>query len=188
MTASTDPDEDYFRSIPWCAKLMDDPNYLMRPTDSRVYKASTEDSLFAETLKTHSTIRAYVTLFKRPVAGVARVDEARALFSLGDGINGYSHVCHGGIVATMMDEAMGSLVWKNKDLLSGPKHATLTVDLKITFLAPIQTPQVIVVISQMRRIKGRKCYVDGTIQDGNGTPLAKSESLWIAVPKRKEKL
>ena len=189
MAASRDPDEDYFRSIPWCAKLIDDPNFMMSPSNSRLSKANTEDSLLAETLKTQSTIGAYVTLFKHSAPGLDRVDEIRVLISLGDSINGYAHVCHGGIVATILDETMGSLVWKNKDILSsGPVQATLTANLKISYLAPIVTPQVVLVTGHTREIKGRKCYVDGTVEDGSRKILARGEAMWIAVPKLKEKL
>lgn len=31
-------------------------------------------------------------------------------------LNGYPHLCHGGIVATIMDEVMGTLLAVNKSL------------------------------------------------------------------------
>ena len=74
-------------------------------------KASKEDSFFAETLGTSRTIRHCLTL--QP--SVARdadvlVKEVRTIMELGDGVNGHPEICHGGFVATMMDEVFGVLV------------------------------------------------------------------------------
>lgn len=148
-------------------------------------KASTEDSLLGETLNTYNTIRACTTFFKRPGPGIGRVEEVRRLFGLGDGINGFAHVCHGGLVAVMLDETLGSLMWKNK---ANSVQTAMTAELKISYLAPIKTPQVVLVTGQMGEVKGRKYYIDGTVKDCCGTTLAKAEALWIAVSTAKEKL
>src|SRR5438477_8666761 len=112
----TYPDQDHFHSIPWCAKLLNEPEFIITPTFSRQYKESTEDALFAKTLKTDDTIGACLSLYKRPASGVSRINEVRTLLSLGYGVNGNSHLCHGGIVATIIDEVMGILLTVNKNL------------------------------------------------------------------------
>ena len=184
-----DIEEKYFRAIPWCAKLLNNSDFTIFPTSSRKAKASTEDGLFARTLKTDSTVQACLSLYKPPAHGVSNVDELRTLFSIGDGLNGHAHMCHGGIVATLMDEAIGELMVVNWYLKMFPTGmATVTAYLNVSYLKPVTTPQNVQVVSKLREVKGRKYYVDASMMDSTGTVLAKAESLLIAVKRFKESL
>jgi acyl-coenzyme A thioesterase PaaI-like protein len=189
MEESKDPCRAHFAAIPWCAEFMADPAFYITPTLSREPKASTEDSLFAETLRSAETITAALTLSKYPTSEVPRrIEEVRTFFSLGKGMNGYPHVCHGGMVATMLDETMGLLLSSNKDLENAAIRAeTVTVQLNVQYLKPVATPQTVVVTAVLREIKGRKHYIDGTIMDESGEALAKAETLWMTL-KSSEKL
>lgn len=97
---------------PWCAALINDPAWTPTRTESRVPKPTSEDSFFAETLGTQRTIRACLTL--RPaheeVGGDWAYRHIRVLMELGDGLNGHPRICHGGFVATMLDEVLGALI------------------------------------------------------------------------------
>ena len=96
---------DQFSSAPWAAALINDPNWTPTRTDSRLPKASGEDSFFAETLATNRTIRALLTL--RPVKeeeDYFPYNEIVTIIDLGDGLNGHPQIAHGGFVATMLDE------------------------------------------------------------------------------------
>ncbi|KAI9747156.1 MAG: hypothetical protein M1815_004557 [Lichina confinis] len=138
----TDVEVKYFETIPWCAKLLNDPDFVFFPTPSRRRKESTEDALFGETLKTDATIRACVSLYRRPErSGGAQIEEVRTLFALGDGVNGYPHSCHGGIVATIVDEVMGLLISVNRDMEDlTATVVTLTASLNVVYLKPVETP------------------------------------------------
>lgn len=193
-------EESYFRSIPWCSKLLDDPDFQITTTFSRQYKESTEDSLLAETLKTDNTVRAIISLCKRPgnpsqEGGVGeggkrmQMDEVRTLVSLGSGMNGHSHVLHGGIAAALLDEVMGILLTGNKDPANPSiEGETFTAYLHVNYLKPIDTPQTILVTAKFREVKGRKYFIESTIEDGHGAFLAKGEALWIRARDSKEKL
>jgi hypothetical protein len=100
--------------IPWCNALINDPAWTPTRTASRVPKASSEDSFFAETLGTDRTIRHCLTL-RRSEAKDADVqfEEVRTIMELGDGLNGHPRICHGGFVATMLDEVCGVLITLN---------------------------------------------------------------------------
>ncbi len=140
MTVDRDTDRAYFESIPWCLELLQDPGFIPTPTFSRQYKESTEDALFAETLKTSDTIRACSSLYKRPdPSGIGQISELIMLVSLGYRVNGYPNLCHGGIVGTLVDEAMGMLLTVNKNLTSSPiRFATVTAYLHVTYLKPVR--------------------------------------------------
>ena len=109
-----DLDEAYFKKVPWCAKLMEDPEFVPMSTLSRQPKPSTEDSLLAESLSTEHTINAWLSSCKKPHTQASVTKEVRMLIRLGSGLNGYPHICHSGVVGMLMDEAMGILLSVNK--------------------------------------------------------------------------
>lgn len=170
----------YFQSIPWSARLLEDSDIVITPTYSREYKASTEDSLFAETLKTEDTIRACLSFYKQQAVESERIDAVHTLLSLGHGVNGYPRVAHGGIIATIVDEVMGILISINKERgLESTQGDTVTAYLHVNYLKPVATPQAVLVSAKFREIAGRKHYIDGIVKDGSGTVLITAEALWI---------
>ena len=115
-------DELYFRKIPWCANLIDDPAWMPCNTSSRQAKGSTEDSFLAETLKSDRTIRKLLSMHRKAAAeGSPAIQEVRTLIDLGNGVNGHPNICHGGFVATMLDEAIGILLTLNLEIEQGRK-------------------------------------------------------------------
>ena len=116
-------DESYFRKIPWCANLINDPAWTPCNTSSRQAKGSTEDSFFAETLKSDRTIRKLLSMHRKAAAeGSPAIQEVRTLMDLGNGVNGHPDICHGGFVATMLDEVIGVLLTLNLGIEQGQKH------------------------------------------------------------------
>ncbi|MCJ1472486.1 hypothetical protein MMC13_001134 [Lambiella insularis] len=172
-------EQAYFESIPWCARILNDYDFITVPTPSRTFKASTEDALFAETLKTHDTIRACLTLYKRPPTGKIYTGEIRTLLHLGPGLNGIPNICHGGIQATVLDEVMGFLMIVNKTLDTSVSGGGATANLNVSYLKPVTTPQTVLVIAKIREVKGRKYYVDGWIENADGMKLTKAEGLFL---------
>ena len=186
-----DEERDFFLSTPWCAKLLNDPEFVPCPTPSRRYKSSTEDALFAETLKTSNTISAITTFYRKTAPEATHVEEVRMLVSLEYGVNGWQHIAHGGIVGAILDEAMGGLATFNTRLKNNPKsgdHAQpiadmVTAYLNVTYLKPVSTPQIVLVTARLREIKGTKHYIDGDLKNADGTVLAKAESLFLGLRK-----
>jgi len=184
-----DRDLNHFQSIPWCAKHLQDPSFNLFPTYSTQYKATTEDALFAETLKTDDTFRATISLYKNPPPGAVRTEEVRWFFTLGPKVNGYTHVCHGGIVATIIDEAMGLLLTLNEKMEKKPTRSHfVTAYLNVTYLKPVPTPSTVLVTVKVKEIKGRKHFFESTVVDGEGAVLAKADSLYVEVKAREERL
>ena len=187
-----DMDMQYFRDIPWCVKLIDNPAFQAMPTFSREPKISTEDSLIAQTLKTQCTINAWLSLFKRSPGQVVAIEEVRVLASLKPGLNGYPHICHGGVIAMLMDEASGLLLSANEAKRNKASNAingnTVTARLNLEFVKPVVTPQVVLVTATFRGKQGRKFSVDARIEDSAGVMLARAESLWVLVDADKSRL
>lgn len=111
-------------STPWCAALLSDPAWEPAQTWSRVAKPHRDggaDSFFAETLATNRTIVNCLTLRPKDLndgwiegkEGEPAYREVRTIMELGDGLNGHPKICHGGFVATMLDEVTGVLIQFN---------------------------------------------------------------------------
>ncbi|KAK5135936.1 hypothetical protein LTR08_004394 [Meristemomyces frigidus] len=171
--ASSDDSKASFLRIPWAASLLSKPNTVVRVPGSRQPKLSREDSLFAEVLKTPRTIQSCISLYQRPAEHDAKIEEVSTLMTLGDGMNGHPGILHGGIVASILDEAMGILQSANHErehlrkVGTGsaqgelPTHGigTFTVELKTRFLKPVRTPGSLVVTARYVRREGRKEWI-----------------------------
>jgi len=182
-------DVKFFQSISWARILLDDPAYLTIPTPSRIYKKSTEDAVIAETLNTKDTIKAWLTMYKKPAVGDTLITESRTLLSLGHGVNGYPGLVHGGIMGLVIDEAMGIMLQLNA-YAAKMDSTTLVVTayLKTTFLRPAPTPSIILLTTKLREHKERKMYVDATIENEAGDVLATGEALFIRAKEPQPKL
>jgi acyl-coenzyme A thioesterase PaaI-like protein len=185
---SQEPDLAHFENIPWCAQLLSSPNIIITPTNSREYKASTEDALFAETFKTDDTISACLSFYSRPAPGLHRIEEIHTLLTLGYRLNGYPACAHGGIVATIIDEVMGMLLSVNKRLgLIATQGDTMTAYLNVTYLKPVETPGTVLVSARFKEVMGRKHFLEATIKAGSGEVLSKAEALWIGLERSESK-
>jgi len=182
MSQDEEAELRHFKTISWCAKILDDPDFVYARTTSRHIKPTTEDAFFAETLKTEHTIPACISLYRRPCAPLARIEEVRTLLQLGYRLNGYPHIAHGGVQSFIVDEIMALLLSFNKDLEGGPiRQAMVTASLRISFLKPVKTPSVVLVTAKFRHIQGRKHFIDAEILDEKGVPLVRADALFIAL-------
>jgi acyl-coenzyme A thioesterase PaaI-like protein len=180
-----EPDHDHFQSIPWCSQILNDPDFVITPTFSRQPKQNTEDSLIAETLQSNNTISACLSVYRRPPPGTPWISEVRSLMTLGTGMNGGPHMLHGGLIATLLDDTIGTLLTINKDQDGNPLTAyTVTVCLNIRYLRPVKTPQTVLVVAKCKEIRGTKFYMDAEIRDGRGNVLASADSIWTPFKKR----
>ena len=184
----------------WCSRVLGDPNLLPIATPSRQPKASTEDAFIAETLATANTISAWQSFYKKllPPSNSSEADapndkhdtnpiagELVSLLTLGRGTNGYVNVAHGGLISTILDQTMGLVVAFHESV--GTFGYTAFMNVK--FRKPVPTPGAVLCRSWLeRRSGGRKLWVRGTVEDGEGGLFAEAESLWIEVEEKAQKL
>jgi thioesterase superfamily protein 4 len=174
-----------FNDIPWCAELIKDPSFEYSPTYSRQPKDSGEDSFFAETLRTDRTIRRCLSVNSLPNPNLnPPIREVRTFLELGSGLNGYPNVCHGGFVATMLDEVMGVLLtvnqqWMKQHRGAGEYITQMTVSLNIKYRRPVKTPGIILAVAKVIKTEPRKWWIRATIEDSRRTELAIGEALFI---------
>lgn len=182
MFSQHDDSDVFFNRVPWCSRLLAVPNLRIQRLPSRTPKPHTgEDSLFAETLQTKRTISAALAFYPRPPPEAQSLDAFSVLVALGDGLNGWPAVLHGGIVASLIDESMGSLYMINKDRAhvravalghkSGETPEELgayTAELKVRYLRPVQTPGIVLVKCKVTRREGRKTWMRAIVLQKTG--------------------
>src|SRR5689334_385140 len=88
---------------------------------------------------------------------------------------GYSH---GGIIATILDEAMGK-VNKFRNVLA------LTSSMEIKYLKPVPLGQALTVTAQEQSVDGRRHTNTGEIRNANNEVLARGTATFIAIDPEK---
>jgi acyl-coenzyme A thioesterase PaaI-like protein len=181
----------HFNAISWCSALLADTSYRITPTFSRQPKASTEDSLFAVALRSPSTISHCITLFTPPASPGDFITSVITLFTLGRDMNGGVNMLHGGIIATLIDDTIGTLLTVNKEGKLGTgapiTQSTVTATQNVKFLKGVRTPATIAVQAWCRKREGRKFWCEAEMRDSEGVVMAKGEALWIRVGRSEEK-
>jgi uncharacterized protein (TIGR00369 family) len=99
-------------------------------------------------------------------------------FRLGERFTGPPGHCHGGIIATILDEAMGK-VNKLRHVIA------LTSQITVDYLKPVPLNKPLRVESREVRVRGRRHVNMAEILNQKGEVLARSRGLFIAIdPKR----
>jgi uncharacterized protein (TIGR00369 family) len=99
-------------------------------------------------------------------------------FRLGDRYTGPPGHCHGGIIATILDEAMGKV---NK-----LRHVVaVTFQITVDYLRPVPLHKPLQVRSRELRVQGRRHFNMAEIVNAEGVVLARSRGLFIAIDPEK---
>jgi uncharacterized protein (TIGR00369 family) len=99
-------------------------------------------------------------------------------FRLGKRYTGPPGHCHGGIIATILDEAMGK-VNKLRQVVA------VTAEITVNYLKPVQLNQSLRVESREVKVKGRRHINAAEILNQKGEVLARGRGLFIAIDPHK---
>jgi len=99
-------------------------------------------------------------------------------FRLGEEYQGGSGYLHGGIIALLLDEAMGKAARFHSE------HA-VTADLRVEYKRPIRVNSEIVVEGFVTRREGRQWYHQGEIRNEAGDLLARGEGRFVIIDRAK---
>lgn len=229
--AETAPAIAHFRSNPWANNLISSEDYTPIPTDSRRPKPVTgEDGFFSNTLATPTTIPHVLTLQRRNITPpqsepptwlpATKQDAAAAakptpgttpadiimICELGSpGLSGHPSTVHGGIVATLIDEAMSLAVAAHTSAPAGsasaddnPRGKIFTAQLDVRYRKRVTNPALLVVRAKVVGRVGRKFWVRAQAvqedEEGAGGHLewakrkivkADAMAFWIVTPDEK---
>lgn len=92
----------------------------------------------------------------RPDRPGSIVEQVSSFVTLGNKVNGWAGVCHGGVVATLLDEVPTML---RVTRVNAPGRSFVTASLNVKYLEFVKTPGTIMVVSKLKRweYKGEKC-------------------------------
>lgn len=171
-------------ATPWCARLLGEQDAVVELPMGRRIKATREDSLIAQTLNTKDTIARYVTVYSRPTETGAPIEEIKCIITLGGGVCGFPGVAHGGMVAIILDEILGTLIDVNTRHRAIERTPWMTAYLNTMFVNPVKVPGTVLAVARIVRLEGRKLYLDAMIEDGEGEVLAKADGMFVALRRR----
>jgi uncharacterized protein (TIGR00369 family) len=95
-------------------------------------------------------------------------------FVLGERYQGGGGFAHGGIIAMLLDEAMGK-VCRFRNVRA------VTAELTIEYLKPVSVEKEIVVEAYATEEKGRNLFHAGEIQNGAGETLARGRGRFVVI-------
>ncbi|MGC8971933.1 MAG: PaaI family thioesterase [bacterium] len=95
-----------------------------------------------------------------------------AIFSPNDFHQGYPDIVHGGIVTTLLDEAMAYALEFNG-------YRGLTVKLRVKFLKPLKPKDRYRIIGYLGKIRSKVASVYSEIRDVDNNIMAKAEALFF---------
>ncbi|KZV96623.1 Thioesterase/thiol ester dehydrase-isomerase [Exidia glandulosa HHB12029] len=107
----------------------------------------------------------------------ARRDEtaACAFVHVGRGLCGHDGIAHGGLLASLLDEASARTA-----LLNLPSNIGVTARLELDYKAPLRAGRFVVVRTRLLEKKGRKVIVEGSVEDVDGsTVYVKSRAIFV---------
>lgn len=95
-------------------------------------------------------------------------------FILGERYQGGAGFAHGGIIAVLLDEAMGK-VCRFREV-----HA-VTAELTVEYLKPVNVLNEIIVEGHETEQKGRNLFMVGEIRNGTGEILARGKARFVVI-------
>ncbi|KAF2017195.1 hypothetical protein BU24DRAFT_420227 [Aaosphaeria arxii CBS 175.79] len=194
----TPVDLEPFSSVKWALPQVTSPGWSI----GNRYRAESHglaDYFCRDIITSNSGVSHWVEAYQKPSTDRPHVEKSISLFSFGKGLGGYSGICHGGALMTMMDEALGYTMVKDEIENKGSDWSgewlerlkkgeslsdflvgfMLTAKLDFTFFAPVVCPGVIGIEVELIEHKGHRMKLQGTMRDAKGRPLLKAVGTWV---------
>lgn len=173
----------HFKSIPWCARLLqDDRSLILQVSPNRTVLPGLENQFIASTINSNSTISHWLLFYRLKETAKSGIENLNALIALEDGVTGFPGSLHGGMVSVIFDEVAGLHIVLNGHVPGTELDKSFrTAYINTSFMKPVPTPATVLVRSWIAKVEGRKHWVRAQIEDGNGQALAKAEVLYISI-------
>ena len=98
-------------------------------------------------------------------------------FVLGERYQGGGGFAHGGIIATLLDEAMGKVCRFRE-------ARAVTAELNVQYVKPVSVTEEIVVEGRETEQKGRNLFMSGEVRNVAGDILAKGTARFVVIGER----
>jgi uncharacterized protein (TIGR00369 family) len=101
-------------------------------------------------------------------------EQVRTTLAFPKKFQGYSDIVHGGLISTVLDEAMVTLLNKMGNF-------AVTAELSVRFLSPLSVGQTATVTARLVEARGKVFRVAATIALADGTRIATGEARCISM-------
>jgi uncharacterized protein (TIGR00369 family) len=99
---------------------------------------------------------------------------AEAACTIPEHFSGWQRLTHGGLLATLLDEAMAHACISRE-------AAAVTAELTVRFLKSVEVGQVVQISGQVREVKGRVLSVEGEVLNAGGEAVARGSARFLKV-------
>lgn len=170
------------RQIPWCNKYLDDPAWIPLTSYSRdrppAVVAVGRRSWMGVTLQTEDTLSVWQA-FYRPSISKDVAGDVHVVIVMGTGMDGHLNTAHGGLAATLLDETMGTIAGIHRTR----GKSVYTAYLHVNYKKPLPTPGPALITSKLdlSRSGGRKIFITGSLESGDGTVYNTADGLFLEV-------
>jgi acyl-coenzyme A thioesterase PaaI-like protein len=166
----------HFSALPWTRDILQDAHCKVLPEQRTTWNKGRGHTLMGKTWNTPTTIQHRLSLWREP-------SEYIRFYTFGPDLNAHPDLLHGGVVTCILDSCMGGAVGMT---LAGQEGGppNFTVQLNVTFKAPVRTPGTVVVRSWVEKAEGRKAWAVGTIEGEGGVVHATAQGLWVKATAR----
>lgn len=167
--------EDF--SAPWCQAILQDPTYKKIPLQNRLpplrFASMGANRCFAQTLNTPASIRNYQPIYHpgSPSSSPPTPREHLVLVSVGSGLDSWDGILSGGILCLLVDNVCAIMASTG---FEGRK--AVTTELKTRFVRKMRTPGVALCRAREMRRDGRRLWIRGTVEDGEGGIYVEAEA------------
>lgn len=94
--------------------------------------------------------------------------------SIPEHFSGWQRMTHGGLLATLLDEAMAHACISREG-------AAVTVELTVRFLKPVEVGQSVRIRAEVREVKGRVLEAQGEVLNAGGEAVARGSGRFLKV-------
>lgn len=105
------------------------------------------------------------------------IDRVLSEYTVADRYQGYPGLVHGGVLATMLDEAVARV-----SFIGDPHHFMMSVKLQVSYRHPVPVAAPLRVIGRIVKLRGRLGKAVGEIILADGTVAANAECTLADIP------
>ncbi|KAF3056179.1 hypothetical protein CFAM422_012840 [Trichoderma lentiforme] len=179
----------YFRTIPWCAELLQASGTYCFLPNCRNPASDHRDQLFSTTLATPTTLKHVLCVFVTENRYVLQhtstpIAKVQTFYALEDGLGGVGSMMHGGMIMALLDESSNVLLEINTVMNKQGtmfEAGSVTGEMEIKFMRPVLTGQTVLATASIDVVEGRKMRIKCDIRDEDGIILARASSTWFVV-------
>jgi uncharacterized protein (TIGR00369 family) len=105
------------------------------------------------------------------------IDETHCEYTIPARYQGYPGIAHGGVVAAMLDEAVGRV-----SMINDHNHFMMTVKMEIKYRQPVPIETPLALVGRMVKARGRLATATGEVRLPDGTIAAEAELTLADLP------